>query len=589
MRQSQHDQDSEMKPIHGGLPAAWGRLQAGAGRAWRASRAGVAAAWRKAKVWVPAAWEQVRAGAVAAGRAIGHGSMAAWQAATLLVKLPRGRRRVLLAWIWRQARAGIRRRAAGARARVRQAGSAGWGRIQAAWGRAGSLWGRARGAVDRHPVSPLLYVTVLAVGIGAIAFNGVYSRAYVLNVDGEEVGVIADQAELDAIVSRVESRVASILGEDYDYDAEITLTPAYATASEVSDAEEVTRTLFDSVGALVNAYALSVDGYELGYALSQAELEEMLDEIAQPYLTEQTVRHSFAEEIEIYPRQVPANTEFDVEVLKTTLTGYEVEEARYVVESGDTFNAIAYSLDMTPAALKELNPDVEPNTLRVGQELVIQQAVPYLSVITVNSETYEQAVESPVEYVDTAELYVGETSVQTQGTDGMERVEAEVTYRNGVEQERTVKTTTTLQEATTTYVYRGTTPKPVTASRGYLIWPLSGSITSYYGGRYLYGGYDFHLGIDIAAPYGTTIKAADGGTVTYSGWQGSYGKLVVITHDNGMKTYYAHNSTLLVSVGDKVYQGQPIARVGLTGNTSGYHCHFEVRVNGSTVNPLNYL
>ena len=457
------------------------------------------------------------------------------------------------------------------------------------WDKSRIFFDKARVAVARHPVSPLLYVTVLSVAIGAVVFNGMYSRAYVLNVDGEEVGVITDEAELDAIVSNVETRVASILGEDYDYEPEITLTPAFATASEMSDTEVVEETLFDSVGALVDAYAMSVNGEEVGYALTEGELEALLEEIAQPYLNENTTDYSFAENVEIYPVQVPANTEFGVETLRTLLTGYEVEEATYTIEKGDTFNAIAYSLDMTPAALKELNPDIDANRLFVDQELVIQQAVPYLSVKTVTNETYEEAIASPVEYIDTADLYEGNTSVKERGTDGLAEVNAEVTYLNGVEQERTVLSSTTLQEPTTTYIYRGTTPKPVTASNGYFIWPVRGSITSYYGGRYIFGGYDFHLGLDIACPYGTTIKAADGGTVTYAGWQGSYGQLVVITHDNGMKTYYAHNSSLLVSVGDKVYQGQAIARAGMTGSATGYHCHFEVRVNGSTVNPLNYL
>ena len=83
--------------------------------------------------------------------------------------------------------------------------------------------------------------------------------------------------------------------------------------------------------------------------------------------------------------------------------------------------------------------------------------------------------------------------------------------------------------------------------------------------------------------------AADGGTVTFSGWKGTYGNLVIITHDNGTKTYYGHNSSLLVSAGQKVYRGQPIAKAGSTGRSTGVHCHFEVRVNGSAVNPLNFL
>ena len=99
----------------------------------------------------------------------------------------------------------------------------------------------------------------------------------------------------------------------------------------------------------------------------------------------------------------------------------------------------------------------------------------------------------------------------------------------------------------------------------------------------------YHAGLDIAAPYGTAVKASDGGRVTFSGWSGDYGNLVIITHDNGTQTYYAHNSSLLVSTGERVYQGQSIAKVGSTGLSTGNHSHFEVRANGSIRNPYDYL
>ena len=85
------------------------------------------------------------------------------------------------------------------------------------------------------------------------------------------------------------------------------------------------------------------------------------------------------------------------------------------------------------------------------------------------------------------------------------------------------------------------------------------------------------------------VKAADGGTVSFAGWKGDYGNLVIITHDDGTQTYYAHNSNLLVSEGDSVYQGQAIAEAGSTGRSTGSHCHFEVRVNGEVQNPYDYL
>ena len=88
---------------------------------------------------------------------------------------------------------------------------------------------------------------------------------------------------------------------------------------------------------------------------------------------------------------------------------------------------------------------------------------------------------------------------------------------------------------------------------------------------------------------GTNVYAADGGIVTYAGWSGNYGYLVIIDHQNGYETYYAHNSQLLVSVGDKVYKGEHISEMGATGRVTGPHCHFEVRYNGSTQNALKYL
>ena len=136
----------------------------------------------------------------------------------------------------------------------------------------------------------------------------------------------------------------------------------------------------------------------------------------------------------------------------------------------------------------------------------------------------------------------------------------------------------------------GTKERPKTASKGTYLWPVSSHrINSYFGGRKIFGSYSYHSGLDIHAVYGEAVKAADGGTVTFAGYKGSYGNLVIIRHDNGVETYYAHNSSLVVSAGQKVYQGQTIAKAGSTGRSTGVHCHFEVRVRGTAVNPLNYL
>ena len=123
-----------------------------------------------------------------------------------------------------------------------------------------------------------------------------------------------------------------------------------------------------------------------------------------------------------------------------------------------------------------------------------------------------------------------------------------------------------------------------TPSASGLIWPVSGPITSGFGWRWG----RMHEGIDIGAACGTPIHAAASGTVIYSGWMSGYGNFVVIDHGNGLATAYAHQSAIYVS-GGSVSQGQVIGAVGSTGHSTGCHLHFEVRVNGTPVNPLNYL
>ena len=132
-----------------------------------------------------------------------------------------------------------------------------------------------------------------------------------------------------------------------------------------------------------------------------------------------------------------------------------------------------------------------------------------------------------------------------------------------------------------------------TYTGGKLGWPCPASsrITSPYGYRILFGVRDFHTGIDIGASTGTNIVAAESGTVILAsyGWNGGYGNYIIINHGNGITTRYAHASQLYVSPGQTVSKGQVIAAVGTTGNSTGPHLHFEVRINGSHTNPLNYL
>lgn len=126
---------------------------------------------------------------------------------------------------------------------------------------------------------------------------------------------------------------------------------------------------------------------------------------------------------------------------------------------------------------------------------------------------------------------------------------------------------------------------------GVFLWPLKGRLTSSFGWRRhpLWGRRDFHTGQDIAAPYGSPILAADSGEIIFAGWKTGYGKCIIISHGNKHSTVYAHLSRLYVQAGDIIAKGKTIGLVGSTGWSTGPHLHFEIRVNGKPVNPMEYL
>ena len=134
-------------------------------------------------------------------------------------------------------------------------------------------------------------------------------------------------------------------------------------------------------------------------------------------------------------------------------------------------------------------------------------------------------------------------------------------------------------------------PRNFVRGSGIMALPSDGYISSPYGYRThpVLGRRRLHTGMDFAAGYGSTIRAADSGTVIYSGWYGGYGKTVIINHGKGITTLYGHSSKLYVKVGQSVKRGQPISAIGSTGLSTGPHLHFEVRKNGTPVNPANYL
>lgn len=210
----------------------------------------------------------------------------------------------------------------------------------------------------------------------------------------------------------------------------------------------------------------------------------------------------------------------------------------------------------------------------------------------------EQKAANLTEEQKELEAKLSEYKAQAEQYAELERqaIAREEAARKAAQEEAARKAAAEKQNAQTNTSSNNTTSSNTATSTytgGKLGWPCPASsrITSPYGYRILFGVRDFHTGIDIGASMGTNIVAAESGTVILAnyGWNGGYGNYIIINHGNGITTRYAHASQLYVSAGQTVSKGQVIAAVGTTGNSTGPHLHFEVRINGSHTNPLNYL
>ena len=423
---------------------------------------------------------------------------------------------------------------------------------------------------------------------GIILFCSFFTIGTTVSYDGQVLGRLASKSEAETVRKDLESITSRTLGETYTIDDSLLqYDSGWMLRQDIEDKAVYEDQLSDEIGLVTSAYCLYVNDVRIGATPYEGALEELLDQLQKAASDEDTISCEFAEDVEIRQEYVPTSEIMNLGYIAELLYSTKTAEVTYEVKKGDTWSQIAAKNDMSSAELLALNPGYNINKLQIGEVLTLSASVPYLTMTVVKQERYLDDVSYNIEYTDSADLYQGDYKVTSKGEYGKADVMAKATYVNGEETERTILSSVTLKEPVTEYQLRGTKARPTWMPTGSFRWPTSGRISSYFGGRKSPGGIGStnHKGIDIAVPRGTPIYAADGGTVTYSGWMSGYGYLVQIDHGNGYVTRYGHNSSLTVSVGQHVYKGQQVARAGSTGN----HCHFEVRYNGVAKNPLNYL
>lgn len=432
-----------------------------------------------------------------------------------------------------------------------------------------------------------------------VTYANSMTYALELTVNGDFMGYVSSETVFTDAERIVQQRINYMDGntEPVTFEAEYQLEAI--NYGETLTKYQLADKLLSSMDAEIEyAYGFYIGSSFYGALVDKTEIENTLEDLLDVYRTDsanETV--AFETSISFEPGLYLTESIMSPKSIIEVITSKKAVASYYTAVNGDSPLGILAKLDLTMAEMQRLNPDFsEDMTIYVGDKFLITQDEPFLAVTVTRTEVYEESTAYETQYYEDNTRYQGSSAVMQDGINGTDRVTADVSYINGIEVRRKVTNRVTIEEPTPKIVANGTKPAPANASIsnievGKMLWPVGG----YNGGLisempYGYGGYYNHSGLDIAADYGTPIYAAASGTVIASGWStGGYGYYIMIQHDNGIVTLYGHCSYLHVYTGQYVTQGEAIADVGSTGQSTGNHLHFEVRINGVCMNPINYL
>lgn len=425
----------------------------------------------------------------------------------------------------------------------------------------------------------------------------------VVYVDGKAVCKVDSRAEYEEALVLLEAlHVDNGVSDRSDRRISCGFKLASVPKASVKECADI---LFDECSKdYVRGYGISLNGIEIGFCATYIEAEKVVEKFREHIINSILESESDADLVQL-------TTDFDItsticradrisdadSILRTVLN---CEEHYVTPDSPDASNKVVAngSLSLLYAdknfafgMLKNEAETVLPEfdfSFNIGD---LNSSIEYKTCVV---EKYSELVQYQTVYIETDELYIGQSKVEQAGENGIAENVYEIYYVDGIEVEKILVSSTVISEPQNRIEYIGTKEYPTAVPTGSFMWPIQDRfvITSYFGVQRegLESGGQYHKAIDIAGtPVGTPIYAADGGTVTFAAESGTYGLLIKITHENGVETRYSHMDRLDVKVGDKVYKGQQIGTVGMTGRTTGPHLHFEVRINGNPVDPMKYL
>lgn len=412
-------------------------------------------------------------------------------------------------------------------------------------------------------------------------------------INGKEAGYVCDPVSAYAVMDEILQDAAALYGMEIVVENELHFEETDIPRERLSTKSDLEESLRKNSQILVNAYTIYVNNVPIATLKSEEEAQLVLDNVKAQYISDADADAledvSFQEDVQV----VSAPTHFHqiqgIEEVEAELEKEQDVVEEYTIHGDDTFWSIAQKYNIDVDELTKINSEKNPKELRDG--MVIQLSYPkcLLNVVSKELTEYAESICFKTETQNDNSMYKNKCKVVREGKEGKKNVKAYIIKVNGVEIEREILSEEIVLEPVNKIVAKGTKKEVTAASiaRGYgkFKWPTSGHITSGYGQRWG----RLHKGIDIANSKGTPIYAAESGTVTATGQAGSYGKRVIIDHGSDITTLYAHMSSIKVSSGKKVSRGDLIGYMGSTGNSTGPHLHFEVRINGTARNPLKYL
>lgn len=440
----------------------------------------------------------------------------------------------------------------------------------------------------RKALISFMILVILSLGFTGYKINEINTRAFQVSLGEKSLGVVRSQEEALSIMEDIRKDISNTYSADCVLDKELTFVQTHAKDNELTDVNELKSSIKSNIDFLVAGYSINISGEIIGSVKTEQEAKLIIDKVKEPYLesTDGVIKEvKILEDVQITRNDVPLNEVSEISDLIEFIKVGAEEIKTHVVEVGESFWTIAMIYDTTVDELISANPDRDPQKLKPGDEVKLVVPTSKLTVATIEEVEYTEDTDYETIVESNASMYTNQQKVKIEGQKGLSKIVASEVKHNGILVEKEIINEEVVKEPVNELVVKGTKEVPKTVATGIFIMPTRGTFTSGYGTRWG----RMHRGIDIAASTGTLIYAADGGTVAYSGWQGTYGNMLEIDHGNGLKTRYAHTSKLLVSKGTKVYKGQEVAKVGNTGRSTGPHLHLEVLKNGVHVNPSKYV